>query len=173
MDEKSDQMLVWATKRGNKESYAELVRKYYKQVFALCFGILDNTDDAEDIAQDTMLNGYLKIRYLQKADHFSGWIMQIARNLCIDLLRRKKHVKAILAEHTNESSNGRKNETDIRQKIKQLPLELRIPLVMYYFGNKNAKTIAEELKTSHSNICSRLREARRQLHEILSGREKK
>jgi len=172
LDEQSDGMLVSAVKKGDKRAFAELVRRYYKLVFSVCFGILGNADDAEDIAQDTMLSGYLKIRDLHKAGHFSGWILRIARNLCIDLLRRKKHVKAILAEHTFENNQGQVSEPDIQQQIRKLPLELRLPLVMYYFEKRDARTIAEKLNLSHSNVCSRLREARRQLHVFLTGREK-
>lgn len=173
MDENSDKMLVSAVKRGDKQAYALLVRRYYKQVFAVCFGILGNADDAEDIAQDTMLTGYLKIRQLHKTGRFCGWVLQIARNLCIDMLRRKKHVKAILSEKRSQNSQVQGYEQDILQQIRKLPLELRLPLVMYYFDNKNAKAIAETLNISHSNVCVRLREAKRLLHCSLTGRELK
>jgi RNA polymerase sigma-70 factor (ECF subfamily) len=172
LDENSDQMLVSAVKKGDKQAYTLLVRKYYKQVFAVCFGILGNADDAEDIAQDTMLTGYLKIKELHRTGHFSGWILRIARNLCIDLLRRKKHVKSILAEQSYEHSQNSSNHSDIGQQIRKLPLDLRLPLVMYYFDNKNAKNIAETLNISHSSACAKLKEAKKLLHSFLTGREK-
>ncbi|MCP4257618.1 MAG: hypothetical protein GY774_08860 [Planctomycetes bacterium] len=52
-----------------------------------------------------------------------------------------------------------------------MPQELRLPLTMYYFDGKNAKTIAEKLKISHSGACQRIRAARKQLHELLSERK--
>jgi DNA-directed RNA polymerase specialized sigma subunit len=52
-----------------------------------------------------------------------------------------------------------------------MPRELRLPLTMYYFDGKNAKTIAEKLKISHSGACKRIRAARKQLHELLSERK--
>ena len=74
---------------GTKDAYAALVKRYYKHVFAVCYGILANAADAEDMAQDTMLAGYLKIRSLRSDERFEQWIIQIARNLCIDLIREK------------------------------------------------------------------------------------
>lgn len=171
MDERSDEKLVAAAKRRQKEAYAVLVKRHYKDVFALCLGILGNVDDAEDIAQDTMLTGFLKITKLHKAERFSRWILQIARNLCIDLLRRKKHVKAILAGYTEKSEKKKQNQ-DLHYSIRQLPLELRLPLVMYYFDNKSTEKIAEKFDISHSSVCGRIREARIQLHKLLTGREK-
>jgi DNA-directed RNA polymerase specialized sigma subunit len=42
---------------------------------------------------------------------------------------------------------------------------------MYYFDGKNAKTIAEKLDISHSGACQKIREARKQLHELLTERD--
>ena len=62
---------------------------------AMCLGMLGNVDDAEDIAQEAMLKGLLNINKLDKAEQFESWILQIARNLCIDFLRRRKRTKAL------------------------------------------------------------------------------
>ena len=172
MGDRSDEILVAASKRGQKDAYATLVRKYYKQVFAVCFAILGNASDAEDIAQDTMLTGYLKIRYLRKNDRFGYWIMQIARNLCIDLLRRKRHVKAILAERMIETEKQSEYSHDLESGIRKLPMELRMPLVMYYFDNKSTENIARRFNLSHSAVCAKIREAKRQLFRLLTGRDK-
>jgi RNA polymerase sigma-70 factor (ECF subfamily) len=172
LDERPDKKLVTAARRGQKEAYAELVKRYYRDVFAVCLGILGNVDDAEDIAQDAMLTGFLKIRKLHRAERFGWWIVQIAKNLCIDLLRRKKHVKAILSGLPVQSNRKISQNQDIHQSIRQLPLELRLPLVMYYFDNKSTEKIAEKFNISHSGVCNRIKEARKQLHKLLTGREK-
>ena len=172
MDDRSDEILVVASKRGQKDAYAALVRRHYKQVFAVCLGILGNANDAEDIAQDTMLTGYLKIRNLHKNDRFSYWIMQIARNLCIDLIRRKRHVKAILADRHIQTEKQNAYSHDLESGIKMLPLELRMPLVMYYFDNKSTENIARRFKMSKSDVCAKIREAKSQLYKFLTGRDK-
>lgn len=173
MNERPEEKLVSAAKNGDKDAYSALIEKYYKDIFSVCLGIVGNAADAEDIAQDSLLTGYLKIKKLYKSDHFGRWVIAIARNLCIDLLRRRKHVKAILAEHRDETMPAVSiNEIDIEKQLRKLPLDLRLPLVMFYFENKNAKKIAEILNISHSNACSKIREARRQLHIILSERVK-
>lgn len=172
MNDSSDQKLVSDAKRGKKDAYAVLVKRHYRHVFAACLGILGNVYDAEDIAQDAMLTGFLKIRKLHRAEQFSRWILRIARNLCIDLLRRKKHVKAIVAGYPVHSEQKESQNHDLQHSIRQLPLELRLPLVMYYFDNKSTEKIAERFGISHSSVCSRIRQARKQLHNLLTGREK-
>lgn len=171
MNARLDENMVGACQEGDKAAYAGLVERHYRGVFALCLGMLGNIHDAEDVAQDAMLRGFLKIRKLEKAEQFEAWILQIARNLCIDFLRSKKRAKTLAAKQLTESQRRPSENHDLQQAIGRLPQELRLPLTMYYFGGKNARTIAEKLDISHSGACQRIRAARRQLHELLSERE--
>ena len=171
MNARLDESLVRASQQDDKAAYAVLVEMYYRGVFAMCLGVLGNIHDAEDVAQEAMLRGFLKIKKLQKAGQFEAWILQITRNLCIDFIRRRKHVKKTLtAENLMQRERRTGENHDLQLAIRRLPQELRVPLTMYYFDGKNAKTIAEKLDISHSGACRKLREARKQLHELLTER---
>jgi len=167
----SDDILVAASQRGDKSAYALLVKRHYRHVFALCLGVLANVHDAEDIAQDAMLKGFLKIKELRDNEQFSHWILRIARNFCIDFLRRKKYAKKFLVKQAVGPREVPDENDDLELAISRLPQEYRLPLVMYYFDNKNARIIAEKLKISHSGVCQRLRAARKQLHKLLTEGE--
>ena len=93
-------------RRGDKSAYAVLVKRHYRSVFAVCLGMLGNIHDAEDMAQETMLKGFRKIRNLGGSDKFEVWILRIAKNLCIDFLRRKKRTKKIITEQIMETKTG-------------------------------------------------------------------
>ena len=94
--------------------------------------------------------------------------MRIAKNLCIDFFRRKKREKIIKAEHMKSTQGKTTENHELQQAIRLLPQELRLPLTMFYFEQKNAKIIAEKLEISHSGTCQRIRDARKMLHEILT-----
>jgi len=164
----SDDILVAAAQRGDKSAYAALVKRHYRHIFAACLGLLGNVDDAEDIAQDAMLQGFLKIRKLRRSEQFSQWILRIGKNLCIDSLRRRKHVRAFAARQAAQPRQTANENHDLEQAVRWLPRELRLPLVMYYFDNKSTKSIAEKLNISHSGVCHRIRAARKQLHKLLT-----
>lgn len=170
MDDRLDEKVVRACIDGDKAAYAVLVNRHYRHVFALCLGVLGNVHDAEDIAQDAMLKGLEKIKKLGRGEQFEAWILQIAKNLCIDFLRRRRHVKPLVGEQLMQTGQRNQENHELEQAIKQLPQELRIPLVMYYFGKKNAKIIAEKLNISHSGACQRIRMARKELHKFLTER---
>lgn len=168
MDDFSDDILVAASRRGDKRAYSVLVKRYYRYVFALCFGILGNFHDAEDICQDTMLKGYEKIKRLYRNDRYDQWILRIAKNLCIDFLRSKKRLRGFLAKQPSGVSNDVRDNGVLENAIVRLPKEYRVPLVMYYFDNKSATTIAKKLRISHSGVCQRIRLARQELHKLLT-----
>ncbi|UCC99018.1 MAG: sigma-70 family RNA polymerase sigma factor [Phycisphaerales bacterium] len=170
MNARLDNSVIRACQKGNKAAYAVLVKRYYKSVFALCLGMLGNVHDAEDTTQEAMLKGLLKIKKLHKPDHFEWWILQIARNLCIDSFRRQKRVRVSNVEESRPSSPKSDDNDNLQQAIRRLPQELRVPLTMFYFDGKNAKRIAETLNISHSRACHRIRTARQQLHELLTER---
>lgn len=170
MNAQSDESVVRACQRGSTSAYSVLVKKHYRHVFALSLGVLANAHDAEDIAQEAMLKGFLKIKKLDRADQFEPWILQIAKNLCIDFLRRRKRTKEAGVQAPMQTGHGTGEDESLQQAIRRLPQELRLPLTMYYFDGRNAKTIAEKLNISHSGACRRIREARKLLHEILTER---
>ena len=145
-----------------------MVQRHYRHVFALCLGVLANVHDAEDVAQETMIKGFLKIKRLRKGDLFEAWILRIARNLCLDFLRRQKRIKEVAAGKPTRSSRQTGENDNVQQAVRMLPQELRVPLTMFYFDGKNARKIAEKLNISHSGACRRIREARKQLHRLLS-----
>lgn len=171
MNGRSDETVVRACRQGDKTAYAVLVRKHYRHVFALCLGVLGDVHDAEDIAQEAMLRGMLKIRKLSRPERFEAWILQIAKHLSIDFLRKQKRLKPLAAEQRAEPRQRMNENHDLQQAIKRLPQELRLPLTMYYFDQRSAKTIAQKLNISHSGACQRIRAARKQLHHLLTERD--
>jgi RNA polymerase sigma factor (sigma-70 family) len=148
------------------------VKRHYRHVFAVCLGILGNVHDAEDIAQETMLRGLVKIRKLGRGKQFEAWIVQIAKNLCIDFIRRRSRVKPLGPEQVMQAVQSSQDNHELEQAIRRLPQELRLPLTMYYFDGKNAKKIAGKLKISHSGACQKIRTARKELHKLLTERGK-
>ena len=162
-----------AYKQTSIAAYGILVKEHYRSVFALCLGMLGNVHDAEDMVQEAILKGFQNINKLDKNELFGAWIMRIAKNLCIDFLRRRKKTIEIVVEKQAESETIKNENHDLQHAIQKLPQELRLPLTMYYFEQKNAKVIADKLEISHSNACQKIRQARKMLHEILTERVEK
>lgn len=168
LDQTCDKPLVAACRNGDKAAYETLVGRHYRCVFGICLGVLGNIHATEDAAQEAFLKGFQAIAGLREEEQFRAWIGRIARNVALDLLRRELRGRSVLAEMAVPQAESHGSNHDLEGAIRRLPVELRSPLVMYYFGERDAKSIAESLGISHSLVCQRLREARKELHRLLT-----
>ena len=169
MDERSDNDLVQASCQGDRTAYAVLVRRHYNQTFLVGLGVLGHVHDAEDVAQDAMVKGFERIRQLRTGSQFAAWVGAIARNLCINLLRKRRMTeKALNAGESLRRHPGQPACEDLQQAVARLPWDLRLPLVMYYYDGQNVKTVAQKLEISTSGVYQKLRTAIKELHEILT-----
>jgi len=81
-------VLVEKIKNGDREAFSTITRLYQKKVFLLAFSFFRNREDAMDIVQETFLRFYEKVNMFRKGKNFQNWILQIAKNLCIDYYRK-------------------------------------------------------------------------------------
>jgi len=78
---------------GEKELFHELIRPYERQVYLSVFSIVRNEPDAEDGAQDAMVNAYRHLGKFRGEAKFSTWLTTIAVNEGRQKLRRAKRAK--------------------------------------------------------------------------------
>ena len=168
MNDRSDENLVTASGSGDKTAYALLVRRYYKRVFIVCLGVAGNVEDAEDAAQEAMLKGFIEIKKLRNSSQFGPWITRIARNMCLNLVRRKRRAKEIIADKATQPNITQNQNVSLQQAIESLPLEIRQPLVMYYFDGQSVQAVANNLNISTSAVYLKLRTAIKKLHRLLA-----
>ncbi len=169
LNELSDKELVVICGRGDKQAYTALVRRYSGRVFGICLGMVANTHDAEDLAQEALLKGFSQIGSLRDDEQFSPWLAVIAKRLCLDFLRRRKREQSILAQQDPPSAGPNKQDYhQLRHAVNQLSLTYRLPLLLYYFDGQSTKSLAETLKVSQTAVCNRLSRARRELRRILA-----
>jgi len=166
----SDLALVQRAQTGDRGAYETLITRYYRRVYAVCLGIIADAHDSQDLCQEALLQGYVKISRLRQADRFAGWLIEIAKNLCFDWLRKQKKNKKCIATLAYDTRRPKQDDSKraVTEAVGLLPLELRRPLVMYYFDGRDSRAIAEQLGVSHSSIWRRLRQAKKRLHDLLS-----
>ncbi|UCE50107.1 MAG: sigma-70 family RNA polymerase sigma factor [Phycisphaerales bacterium] len=168
MSDLSDEKLVDASRAGDKEAYAALAGRYYERVFVTCFGMLGSVHDAEDITQDAMLRGLIRIGTLRDSSQFGSWIVRIAKNYCLSLMRRNKYGKKTVIRESGPPEDSLVPYENLQRAIATLPPETRLPLVTYYFGGESVRDVAEKLELSRSAVYQRLRTATNQLHTLLT-----
>ena len=86
--------------KGDQNAFGEIVELYKDKVYQICFRMLGNRHEAEDLAQEAFVRAFINIHSFNIQMKFSTWLFRIATNLCIDRLRKKKpdyHLDAEIA----------------------------------------------------------------------------
>ena len=161
--------LVERCRQGDASAYAGLVRAYSRRVFAICFGMLGHKEDAEDIAQQALLKGLADIEQLRDDERFGAWIIKVAKNLCIDFIRKQKRRRNAFAGQVEARASGSKDYSELESALARLPEEYRLTLALYYFDGRSAKNIAETLEISEPAVHARMSRARKKLRKLLEA----
>jgi RNA polymerase sigma-70 factor (ECF subfamily) len=164
--------------------FEERFRPCAAPVASLCRRLLGD-GAGEDAAHEVFLRGQRGFAGYDPALPFRGWILGIAGNLCIDLLRRRAREQRLFdageldpaeLSHPGPSPLSQALAAERRDAllaaIDALPLAQRAPLVLRYFQDLEYAAIAEILDITINQVGVLLFRARRRLREQLGGRER-
>ena len=109
-----DAALMLRVKRGDRAAFAELVGKYKQPLFNFVFRTLRDENEAEDVAQNTFLQVWKSRARYERTAKFSTWLFTIARNLCLNEIRRRsRHPAESLEEaHAEHEDQPRQQYED-------------------------------------------------------------
>ena len=96
-----DAVLMLRVKRGDRTAFAELVEKYKQPLFNFVFRTLRDETETEDVAQNTFLQVWKSRARYERTAKFTTWIFTIARNLCLNEIRRRSRHPAESLEETH------------------------------------------------------------------------
>ncbi len=175
----TDEQLVELAVSTDQEAFGEIVRRWERKIFALCFGMLAREDEARDAAQETFIAAYRNLAKFRGEAKVSSWLHRIAVNQCLTTKRRAKTRSEdfldeekneeeryfIAPERTSPSRTTEANErlTLVRQAVTSLPSDLRQVIVMKEFEEMTFQEISETLEVPLSTVKSRLYTALKQL----------
>lgn len=98
-DAVDDRKLVRAAQKGDRAAFQKLVERYQRRVYQLAVGMLKDSDDAMDIAQETFVRVHKYLPTFKGDSSFFTWTYRIAMNLCLDAQRKKGRAERVdLAE---------------------------------------------------------------------------
>src|SRR6266571_8503034 len=101
----TDGMLVKQTLAGDQGAFEMLVRRYNVPLFNFICHCLGDYDLACDVAQQVFLQLYISMPTLRTGEPLKAWLFQVARNRCLDELRRKKAIHFSELESTNDEDD--------------------------------------------------------------------
>jgi len=170
LDGDLEKKLVASCRDGDTSAYASLVKEYSGRIFAICYGMLGDAHDAEDIAQQTLLRGLANIRQIRRNEKFGPWITRIARNLCVDYIRKRQRRRSVRTNEVAAGREGSQEHPELTEALAELSEEHRLALMLYYFDGRSAKAVAEAFEITEGAALARLSRARKQLRKRLMAK---
>ncbi len=170
----SDQELIAEYQvSSNSRCLEELYLRYHLKVRKYCHTILKDKETAGDMMQDTFIKVSSHLAKLKNASTFVGWLFQIARNLCLDHIKRQSKTKAARIEETLDLADEIIDLEDLEAKEFQITLmEILINelneqdkkmLKLKYVDKISIKGIQAEFELSESAVKMRLARARKKV----------
>jgi RNA polymerase sigma-70 factor (ECF subfamily) len=177
MDALSDRDLIFRARRGETEAFGELVRRTQTAVFNVCYRMLNERREAEDLTQETFIRAWERLHTFDDERLFLPWIRRVAANLCLNHLSgQAPEISALDDERdkTNYSDNPpqhaeqRQQAEKIRTALISLPPRYRIIIELRHYQDLSYDEIAQTLQRPLSDVKSDLFRARKQLAEKLN-----
>jgi RNA polymerase sigma-70 factor (ECF subfamily) len=162
-------------------AFAALYQTHYRQVRALCRQLLGTVERAEDAAQDAFVRAYRGFAAYDARQPFGPWIMRIARNLCLDILRRRRTERGIFGSEAEEAAAAELEDADglrslltaerasaVQSAVAKLPERYRVPLTLAYFADESYDEIAATLGITRTHVGVLLCRAKQSLRKSLT-----
>lgn len=163
----TDAEIVAQARAGNREAYSRLVERYRQAIYGLAYHHLQNSDNAQDVAQIAFLYGYQHLEQLRNPSAFGAWLRQIAVSQC-QMWRRQTN-SLLINDHALHGCEfpirQAENRLLVQQTLACLSPSSRLTLTLFYLRSYSLQEIATFLNVPVTTVKSRLRNARARIRK--------
>lgn len=188
-DADPDASLVALAKTGDFGAFEQLVSRYERRLFATAMRIVGRREDAEEVVQDTLTSVIEHLPDFRQESRFYTWLMRIAVNHALKLLRKNRRLRNTDVQDTSTDSYSdmphpqfiapwkenpawvaeqRELQQLLADALNQLDEKYRTVFVLRDIEERSTAEVAELLDISESNVKVRLLRARLQLREKIT-----
>src|SRR5438105_782801 len=175
----SDEKLVAITRKGHPAAFEALVQRYESRLLAFCRHMLGSREDGEDVLQEVFTAAYNAMLADERAINVRPWLYRIARNRCLNHLRRPVAVGQDSMDiferdggtTTSDTVHTREEFRQVVADVQKLPETQRTALLLREIDALSYEQIAEAMETTVPSVKSLLVRARMSLAEASEARQ--
>ncbi|HYF47953.1 MAG TPA: RNA polymerase sigma factor [Planctomycetota bacterium] len=169
--------LIRAARAGDRLAAEELARSSYSVILAIARRRTRSAHDAEDAAQNVMLEMFLHLEHLQDSRKYFGWLKTLTVRACVNLhrgeARRRRTAASVQTPEHACTFADEENASRIRAAAARLRPMLRESLELHYWCGHSVNTISAMLSIPPGTVKRRLHDAREQLRNELGENSEK
>lgn len=177
--------LIKGLQKGNEDAFKYLVDTYQDRVYNTAIGVVQNAEDAEDVAQEVFIQVFRSIHTFKAESKLSTWIYRITTTRSLDLLRSRKSKKRFGLiqrlfgdenepvfeipdfNHPGVQLDRKENAAKLFKAIAKLPENQKIAFALHKLEDLSYQEVSEIMKTSVSAVESLMHRAKQNLRKIL------
>ena len=177
----SDEQLWELACGGDREAFSRIVERYQSLVCALAYSACGALGTSEDMAQETFITAWHRLKELREPAKLRSWLCGIARNIAANAVRRERRrggepvsIEAAgeqLQEESNPAAQAitREEETLLWRTLGEMPPSYREPLVLFYREEQSITEVAMKLDLTEDTVKQRLSRGRAMLREEMAS----
>ena len=165
------------------EALGEIYRRYAKRVFGLCRYMLDSREGAEDATSEVFLKLQRSIENYDGSIPFPRWLLRVAGNQCIDVLRRRGRERRVIVEVEDGAAAIEATSSEpsalsavismaereqLSAAIARLPEKHRVPLVLRYYSELSYDEIGQQLGLQKNHVAALIFRGKQELRRKLA-----
>lgn len=145
-----------------------LVERYRSNLYAASFSVTKNTQDAEDVVQDTFIQYLSQKKEFESEQHIRAWLLRVAINKAKNKNNTFFRKNALPLEDYIETLSFESEESsELFETVLKLPEKYRIVIHLFYYEDYSVNEISDILKVTPSNVKARLSRGRMSLRNTL------
>jgi RNA polymerase sigma-70 factor (ECF subfamily) len=173
-----DEELIVEALQHDTDALGELYNRYYKKTFHECLSLVKDRDEAFDLAQESLLRAFDKLKGFRGECSFSTWLYVICHRHCLEVMRKRNkkavlHVDDVLDEESippvdsiSESIDRSEVENIMVSLINKLPEAERELLLLKYSEGESIESLRFQLHISASAVKMRLKRSKEKLNQL-------
>jgi RNA polymerase sigma-70 factor (ECF subfamily) len=180
----SEPHLVARAQQGDLPAFEELVRKYQREIYNLAYRLVQDPEEAKDMAQQTFMQAFIHIREFRGQSQFRTWLFRIGINQCYNFLKTRKkfgdpvdtqEMKIVDETNPQDGLAAAEERSRLYAALERLPAKQRAVLTLKLEQGLSYKEISEELGgtagAARVNFCQAVKTLKKYLkteegHEV-------
>ena len=181
-DHKSDTELISKVLDGDRQAYAQLIKRHQRFVFTLALRFSKSREDAEEISQDCFIKAYRALHTFKQTSKFSTWLYRIVYTTSMTFLRKKRIDTQSIDDESStvqlESRISDLSSNDAEHKSKMVFVNLAISrllpddaaiITLFYLCEQSLEEIGQALGMEANTVQVKLHRARHRLKEKIEN----
>jgi len=183
-------LLVRRCIAGDASAWEDIVQRYHRRIYNICYRFAGTSDDAQDLTQEVFIKMYRTLNsYDVSKGAFMTWVTTVTRNLLVDHFRKSKHdrmtdsLDTVPPEHedaqplsaqiadpsrsADDHVQSRETHEAVHHALQKLSPELREAVILRDLQDMDYKEIAGALKVPEGTVKSRINRGRAELARLL------